>query len=118
MAKVSVNKKHQEKLDLLLKEFSKIDFNDFVNEDISSSDISNVNIEIEEAVLKALVIIKKKPFYNKESSEMDFSDTLSDPVYKLDKIDFLECFLVVKDDALEISHHRLLAAHEEKIHLK
>lgn len=116
MAKVSVNKKHQHKLHQLLVEFSKIDFTAFINPDLPSADVADVNIEIEEASLKAFVMIHKKAKFDKPLSEMTYTDTITDPTYEFKNLQVLESYLIVKDDALDISPYRLMAAHDEKIH--
>jgi hypothetical protein len=115
--KVNVNKNNEKLLQAVLVEFSKTDFNVFVNSYTSASDLAEVNIEIEGAELKALLQIHKKPYYSKPISEMSYTDTISEPEkYIIKKVEVLDSRLIVKDDVLDISHHRLLAAHDEQLY--
>lgn len=107
----------QDLLNQLLIEYSKIDFTEHCNLETELTDLAQIHIEIEGAELFATCLIKKTTDYDKHVSEMDFSEILSaKKIISIRRVEVLESRVITDGDALDVSSHRLSAAHDEKLY--
>ena len=104
-------------LHLLLIEYSKINFYKYTNCETILTDVAFIEISIDGAELYATCLIKKEYYYDKPIKDLDFSEILSvNKKIKISHVDVLESRIIIDSDVKEISSHRLLAAHDEKLY--
>lgn len=101
----------------LLIEYSKIDFTDYANMSHKLTDVAFIEISIEGAELYATVFIHKKFEFTAAVSNMTFGEQLSaEAHYSIKKVEVIESRVIINNDPIEISSHRLSAAHDEKLY--
>lgn len=115
--KVLDNSTYPDLLHNILIEYSKVDFKEHCNLETPLTDIAFIELKVEGAELFAMVLIKKRTKYKELVTNFDFSEQLSaDQIIYIHKVEVLESRVVLNNDAVEISSHRLSAAHEEQLY--
>ena len=109
------NKPKAELKSILLKKFSDLDLNTYVNNTLLSADLADITISTPGAELKILLQIVKTGKFNKCVKNLSFSDIISGPVeYVIKSINILDAFFIFNDDVESVSHFKLLDIYYKK----